>query len=360
MEMTQKANLKLETAVQTDSLLPFYRAIAALLDSGRNCSDAFGIAGKSSGDPALQDAAYGVCIGLEKGKTLGNALKDYPLVFNELNKSLIETGEKIGALSKVFPKIAEAEEALDITRHRIRNALTYPTIVVFGILIIMTVLPRLFVPAVRDFTRDLGLTMPAYSKLIFAFSDITVSPVFWVVVIVAIAVIAPQWSNVFRSGPIRRRLLALCYRIPALSVVLKAVMQAHWARILSLHLEAGSPITKALDTLTSSSEDPVFKKACQSMYYSLESGNTIAEAVAQTQYFDPLVMGMVAVGEESGCLPRLLDLVTKTYEDEFAMRVNIFEQLLTPVLMLICGVIVGGWMVAILLPLGQIITNLGI
>lgn len=361
IDMTVQADVRYTGPLRKDSLLVFYRTIAALLDSGRTVAQSFELAAKNSPDPNLQAAAYGVYDALAlEGKTLGDAIRRYPNMFNDLNKGLIETGEQIGALAKVFPRIADAEEALDVTRHKILNALLYPAICLIGILVVMTVLPRLFIPAVREFTEDLGLPMPAFSKLVFAFSDMSVSPAFWAVIIVAAVILKTQWSNVFRSAPIQRRLYALCYYIPALRVVIKAVSQAHWARILSLQLEAGSTADKALGNLKYSLRDPVFKEACQTIIDAMRSGKTIAQGMEQSDYFDAIVVGTVAVGEETGSLPRLLDFIGRSYEDEFSMRVATFEQLITPVLMMVCGVIVGVWTVAVLLPLGQIITALGV
>lgn len=360
IDQTVQADVRYTGPLRKDSLLVFYRTIAALLDSGRTCTQAFEIAAKNSLDPNMQEAAYGVfdAMALE-GKTLGHAIRRYPNMFNDLNKGLIETGEQIGALAKVFPRIADAEEALDVTRGRIKNALIYPLIMLVGIVLVMLVLPRLFIPAVRDFTSDLGLSLPAFSQWVFALSDLFASPWFWALAVAGFALLKSQWSHVFRSAPMQRRLYGLCYRLPALKVVIKAVSQAHWARILSLQLEAGTNADKALANIKHSLRDPVFKEACQTIIDALRSGQTIAQGMEQADYFDPFVVGTVAVGEETGSLPRLLDFVAKTYEDEFSIRVSMFEQLITPALLLFCGVVVGAWALAILLPLGQIMTNLG-
>jgi type II secretory pathway component PulF len=361
IDVTVQADVRYTGPLRKDSLLVFYRTIAALLDSGRTVTQAFEVAAKNSIDENMQAAAYGVfdAMALE-GKTLGDAIRRYPNMFNDLNKGLIETGEQIGALSKVFPKIADAEEALDVTRHRIQNALLYPGIILTGILILMTVLPRLFIPAVRRFASDLDVAMPAFSKLVFGFSDLTASPYFWGILLAGAVAVKTQWSNVFRSEPIQRRLFAFCYRVPALAVVVRAVSQAHWARILSLQLEAGTTADRALANIKLSLRDPVFREACQTMIDALQGGKTIAQGMEQANYFDAIMVGSVAVGEETGSLPRLLDFLARSYDQELSLRVSTFEQLITPALLLLCGLIVGVWAVAVLLPLGQVLANLGV
>jgi type II secretory pathway component PulF len=280
-------------------------------------------------------------------------------MFSDLNKGLIKTGEDTGGLDKIFSRIADAEEALDITRRRIKLALLYPSIILLGTFLVVVISPRLFVGHIRAFVADMDMTMPAFSQAVFQLSDLSVSPSLWIGLLLLAAVLRLRWELLFRSDRIKARFFRLCYLVPPLATVVRALTQAHWARIISLQMEAGTKTTSALANIKQSLRDPVFKDACQTIIDALEKqGCTMAQAMEQTGYFDPVVIGVVAVGEETGKTPALLDFIAKTYEEEFSMRLEIFEQLISPTLLLFVGVIVGVWTIAILLPLGQLVANI--
>ena len=359
VDMTVAADLQLDAPLQKDSLLVFYRTIAALLASGQNSAESFRLAGEYSADPNMQAAALGVYDELaRRGKSLPEAIAKYPNMFSDLNKGLIATGDQIGSLDKVFARIADAEEAIDVTRKRIKLALLYPSIIVFGVVITLVLSPRLFINHIRGFVTDMGLEMPAFSKAVFAFSDLTVSPLIWVALIAGAAFFRWRWELIFRSDQMKARFFRACYGFRPVATVVRALTQAHWARIMALQLEAGTKMTLGLSTIKQSLKDPVFKEANQTIIDALERGSTLSQGMEETGYFDPVVIGVVGVGEEVGSLPPLLDFIARTYEDEFQMRLEMFEQMITPSLMLFCGTVVGVWAVATLLPMGELIANL--
>ena len=361
MEMTVAADLQLDAPLRKDSLLVFYRTIAALLASGQTSSEAFRLAGEYSPDPNMKAAALGVYDELaRRGKTLPEAIAKYPNMFSDLNKGLILTGDQSGDLEKIFLKIADAEEALDTTRKRIKLALMYPSVILVGTLLMVLISPRFFVGHIRSFVADMDMTMPPFSQAVFTLSDLSVSPWVWVTLILVAVVVRTRWELIFRSDRIKARFFRLCYRIPPAAMVIRALTQAHWARIISLQMEAGTNTTSALSNIKQSLKDPVFKEACQTIIDALEKqGCSFSEAMQQTGYFDPVVIGVVAIGDETGKTPTLLDFIAKTYEEEFTMRLEMFEQLISPTLLLVVGIIVGVWTIAVLLPLGQLMANLG-
>lgn len=361
VDMTVAANLELDAPLRKDSLLVFYRTISALLTAGYPSAEAFRLAGEYSPDPNMKNAALGVYDELaRRGKTLPQAIMKFPNMFSDLNKGLISTGDQTGSLDRIFAKIADTEEALDITRGRIKLALMYPSMILIAILVILTISPRFFVQPIRSFVADMGITMPPFSQAVFALSDLVVSPWLWLVLVLFAVYVRTRWELLFRSDRIKARFFKFCYRVPAISTVIRALTQAHWARIVSLQLEAGTKATDALTNIKQSLKDPIFKQTCQSIIDSVEKdGIPLSEAMDRTQYFDPVVVGIVAVGEETGDIPPLLDFIAKTYEQEFQMRLDLFEQMISPSLLMVSGAIVGVWTIAVLLPLGKLITTLG-
>lgn len=360
MDMTVAADLQLDAPLRKDSLLVFYRTIAALLASGQTSSESFRLAGEYSPDPNMKAAALGVYDELaRRGKSLPEAIAKYPNMFTDLNKGLIATGEQIGSLEKVFLRIADAEEALDITRKRIKIALLYPSVILTGTIAMMLFSPRFFVGHIRSFVAEMGMPMPRFSEVVFQLSDWSINPYLWGTLLVLAILVRARWELFFRSDRLKARFFRLCYHIPPLAMVVKALTQAHWARIISLQMEAGTRVTDALANIKQSLLDPVFKEACQTIIDGLTSkGFSMAQAMEQTGYFDPVVVGMVAIGDETGKTPELLDFIARTYEGEFTLRLEMFEQLITPSLMLLVGIIVGVWTIAILLPLGELVAKI--
>lgn len=360
MDMTVAADLQLDAPLRKDSLLIFYRTLSALLASGQTSAEAFRLAGEYSPDPNMKAAALGVYDELaRRGKSLPEAIAKYPNMFTDLNKGLISTGEQIGALEKVFLRIADAEEALDLTRRRIKIALLYPSLILLATLAMLLVSPRFFIGHIRSFVTEMDMPMPAFSEAVFRLSDLSVSPWLWGLLVVFVVVVRARWELMFRSDRIKARFFRLCYHIPPVAMVVRALTQAHWARIISLQMEAGTQLTSALANIKQSLQDPVFKEACQTIIDGLETkGFSMAEAMEQTGYFDPVVIGVVSVGDETGKTPELLDFIARTYEEEFSLRLEMFEQLITPSLMLVVGIIVGVWTIAVLLPLGELVAKL--
>lgn len=359
VDMTVAADLQLDAPLHKDTLLVFYRTIAALLNSGQNSAESFRLAGEYSADPNMKIAALGVYDELaRRGKSLPEAVAKYPNMFSDLNKGLIATGDQIGALDKVFARIADAEEALDMTRKKIKLALLYPSIIVIGVIFTLLLSPRLFVDHIRAFVTEMGIEMPAFSQAVFAFSDLTVSPWVWVAVAALLGLLRWRWELIFRSDQIKARFFRACYRVGPVATVVRALTQSHWARIMALQLEAGTKMTLGLANIKQSLRDPVFKEANQTIIDALQRGSTLAQAMEESGYFDPVVIGVVAIGEESGKIAPLLDFIAKTYEDEFQMRLQIFEQLITPTLLLFCGTAVAIWSIATLLPMGELISRL--
>lgn len=361
MDLTVAAHLQLDAPLRQDSLLVFYRTVSALLKAGHPSAEAFRLAGEYSPDPNMKSTALGVYDELaRRGKSLPEAIVKYPNMFSDLNKGLIATGDRTGTLDRVFLKIAEAEESLDQTRRRLILALIYPAVVLLGVLLLLVLSPRLFVNPIRHFCSDLGLPLPLLSRAVFAVSDALAWPGLWLALLLLAGLLRARWELIFRSDRLRCRLYRLCYRLPPVARVLRALTQAHWARLISLQLEAGTTLTSALATIKPSLPDPVFRETCQQLIAALEGqGCSLAEAMQQSRQFDPLAIAVVAVGEESGSLPSLLDFLARTYQEEFRLRLDLFEQLISPALMLLVGLIAGTWTLAILLPLAEMVSSLG-
>ncbi len=333
----------------------FCRLVAVMVRAGISLPNAIRIAGEGSVDPAMQKTSGVIADLLLQGASLPEAIDSCPNMFEDLHVGLIDGGDAIGNFDVVFFHIAEAEAVVDGMHKRILAALIQPAIILAGLFLFAIFGPRIFIPQVRAMASDFGSEMPWFSNVIFGISEFIGSLWFWVGVVIVAGFLYYKWETLFRREQLQRLLYATCYRIPWLSVILRSILQAHWARIVSMQLSSGVTLLDALRRIQHGIEDPVFCQACKDISQSLKDGESITDAMQLTGYFDRLVLGMVAVGEENGKLPELLAYTAKFYEEELATRLETFENLLTPALLTLAGVIVGAWVIAVILPLSNLI-----
>jgi type IV pilus assembly protein PilC len=335
----------------------FCRLLATLLKAGIPLPDALETAAKDSTDEAIRKGASVIFDALVlSGRTLPAAIQRCPNFFEDLHVGLIRSGWETGRLDIVFSRIADVDEMLDGLHKRMVAALVQPAFILSGVLLCVVLAPKLFVPHVRSMLAESGLEMPAFSRAVFAFSDVVGSGWFWLGLVAFTLWLRYRWEPLFRREPLQRALYKLCYRIPGLSVLLKSVLHAHFARVVSMQLEAGTRLLDTLQNLQHGLHDPVFCRACRDVSDAIKlQGCSLAEGMEKCGYFDKTMVAMVAVGEETGDTAEMLAYVAKVYEEELYSRIDTWEKLMTPILLMFSGAVVCVWVLAVLLPLGKVI-----
>lgn len=356
-ELTEDINFKTKAQPTRAGRALFCRLVAVMLRAGIKLPEAIRVAGADSHDPAIQDTSFTVFDELlRRGKSLPAAVASCPNMFGILHLGLIRSGEEIGNYDVIFSHIAESDEMADRLHRRLLAALIQPAFILMGILLFAVFGPRFFVPHVRAMMSEFGLPLPVFSQLVFGLAEFVGSGSFWLILVATLVVLQnKKWKLFQKKESLRRALYALCYRLPGVSGILRSLLHAHWARLMSMQLEAGTRIVDALRNLLDGLEDPKFNRACKDTLDSIKQGATLAQAMAATGYFDKVVVGTVAVGEENGNVPDLLARLARFYDEDLHTRLDTFDKLLTPVLMLIGGVAVGAWVIAIILPMSQVI-----
>lgn len=342
------------------SRLIFCRLLASLLKAGIPLPKALETASQDSPDPAIQSGAQVIYDALVlSGRTLPQAIQRCPNMFDDLHVGLIRGGWETGRLDVVFSRIADVDEMVDGLYKRMAAALIQPAFILTGVMLCVVLAPKFFVPHVRAMLAELDLPMPPFSRFVFAVSDTVGSVWFWLVLVALVLFVRFRWEPLFRKEPLQRALYKLCYRIRGLSVLLRSVLHSHFARVISMQLDAGTRLLDALQNIQHGLNDPVFCLACRQISDAIKlQGCSLAEAMEQTGYFDRTMVAMVAVGEETGGLSEMLAYVARIYEEELYARIDTWEKLITPVLLLFSGAIVCVWIVAVLLPLSRVIGDM--
>ena len=340
----------------------FCRLVSEMLRSGLKLHNAFLIAGDDSEDPAIRTTSGIVVDLLFQGADLHETFVSCPNMFSALHIGLLKGSGKVARYETAFAHIAETEAVFDNLVKRLGVALVQPIIILAGLLLFTVLAPKFFIPQVRAMVADFGAPMPAFSSAVFAVFQVLGSIWFWLgAALVVVAFVRFKRENLFRSESFQRNLSRLCYRIPWVSTILRFILHAHWARVISMQLHSGISFVDANKRIQEGINDLEFCWACKNLEYGIEMGDTISGSMANAKnkffkkgYFDQVVIGMVRVGEENGNLPELLDHTARFYEEELHCRLDTLEQLLTPVLLTLAGIIVGAWVIAIILPLSNL------
>jgi type IV pilus assembly protein PilC len=310
----------------------------------------FDIIGKGHDNPAMADLLLGIKADIEGGDTLAEALKKHPLYFDELFCNLVGAGEQAGVLETLLDKIATYKEKSESIKAKVKKALTYPIAVVVVAFIVTAILLIFVVPVFKDLFESFGAELPAFTLWVMGLSDWMVAN--WYILIGSIAGIVYTFGYFRkRSKPFNHFLDRLMLQIPVVGLILNKSAIARFARTLSTMSAAGVPLVEALESVAGATGNIVYSSAVMKMREDVSTGQSMKYAMTQTDLFPHMVVQMLAIGEESGSIDKMLDKVADFYEEEVDNLVDNLSSLMEPFIMAILGVLVGGLIVAMYLPI---------
>ncbi len=328
----------------------FSRQLATMIASGIPLVQAFEIVGQGHENPSMQELLLGVKSDIEGGDTLADALRRRPQHFDELYCNLVEAGEQAGALETLLDKIATYKEKTEEIKGKIKGALFYPVAVIIVGLIVSAILLVFVVPQFAELFQDFGADLPAFTQFVLGLSEF-MQAYWWVIfggggLAVYLFSLAKKRSTAFN-----RFLDRLMLRVPVFGPLVEKSAVARFARTMATMFAAGVPLVEALDSVSGATGNSVYGEAVQKMKQDASTGQQINASMRQTQLFPSMVVQMVAIGEESGALDTMLTKVADFFEREVDDAVNSLSSLMEPMIMAILGVLVGGLVIAMYLPI---------
>ena len=339
-----------EGKVTAEDIAIFSRQLATMLAAGIPMVQAFEIVGVGHDKPAVQKLVLGIKQDIETGNALHQALGKHPLYFDDLYTNLVEAGEHAGALEAVLEKIATYKEKTEALKKKIKKALFYPA-AVLAVAIIVTVILLLFViPQFESLFKGFGADLPAFTQFVVNMSRWLQANGWIVLIIVGALVFAFSYFHK-RSRPLRQFLDRMSLGIPVLGPILRKSAIARFARTLSTMFAAGVPLVEAMKSVSGATGNIVYQDAVLKMRDSIATGMRMQRAMENTGLFPNMVVQMIAVGEESGSLDEMAGKVADFYEADVDAAVDALSSLLEPFIMVILGVLVGGMVVAMYLPI---------
>ena len=339
-----------EGKVTAEDIAIFSRQLATMLAAGIPMVQAFEIVGVGHDKPAVQKLVLGIKQDIETGNALHQALGKHPLYFDDLYTNLVEAGEHAGALEAVLEKIATYKEKTEALKKKIKKALFYPA-AVLAVAIIVTVILLLFViPQFESLFKGFGADLPAFTQFVVNMSR-WLQANGWIVLIAAGAAVFAFAYFYRRSRPMRQFIDRMSLGIPVIGPILRKSAIARFARTLATMFAAGVPLVEAMKSVAGATGNIVYQDAVLKMRDSIATGMRMQRAMENTGLFPNMVVQMIAVGEESGSLDEMAGKVADFYEADVDAAVDALSSLLEPFIMVILGVLVGGMVVAMYLPI---------
>jgi len=328
----------------------FSRQLATMMSAGVPLVQAFDIIGRSHEKPRMREMLLSIKSDIEAGNTLAASLAKHPYHFDELFVNLVEAGEQAGVLEDLLHKIATYKERTEEIKAKIKKALFYPSAVMVVAFIVTVILLVYVVPQFADLFKGFGADLPAFTQLVINMSEF-MQKWWWAVfgILIGTAVAGVQAKK--RSVKFNHALDRILLKVPVVGLILNKAAIARYARTLSTMFAAGVPLVEAMTSVAGATGNQVYTDAVLRMREEVATGRQLQACMKDVGLFPPMVVQMVAIGEEAGSLDSMLAKVADFYEAEVRDAVDSMSSLLEPLIMAILGVLVGGLVVAMYLPI---------
>ena len=331
-------------------LAVFFRQLATMLSAGVPLVQSFEIIGRGHENAGMQELILKVKNEVESGTSLAESLAKHPLYFDDLVINLVNAGEQSGVLETLLDKIATYKEKTEILKAKIKKAMFYPTAVIIVAFIVTAILLIFVVPQFEALFSNFGADLPAFTRVVVNLSEFMQS-YWWLIVGIIGAAIFAFLQGKKRSRKFGRVLDRTILKMPIVGPIMHKAAIARYARTLATMFAAGVPLVEALQSVAGATGNVVYSDAVLMMKDSVATGQQLTFAMNQTGLFPNMVEQMVAIGEESGALDSMLSKVADFYEQEVDDAVDALTSLLEPLIMSILGVLIGGLVVAMYLPI---------
>ena len=331
-------------------LAVFFRQLATMLSAGVPLVQSFEIIGRGHENAGMQELILKVKNEVESGTSLAESLAKHPLYFDDLVINLVNAGEQSGVLETLLDKIATYKEKTEILKAKIKKAMFYPTAVIIVAFIVTAILLIFVVPQFEALFSNFGADLPAFTRVVVNLSEF-MQAYWWLIVGIIGAAIFAFLQGKKRSRKFGRVLDRTILKMPIVGPIMHKAAIARYARTLATMFAAGVPLVEALQSVAGATGNVVYSDAVLMMKDSVATGQQLTFAMNQTGLFPNMVEQMVAIGEESGALDSMLSKVADFYEQEVDDAVDALTSLLEPLIMSILGVLIGGLVVAMYLPI---------
>ena len=338
------------SSIKQKDIAVFTRQLATMMKAGVPLIQSFDIVARGSTNPKMTRLLTDIRSDVETGTSLSSAFRKHPLYFDSLYCNLVEAGEAGGILEALLDRLAIYQEKTMAIKNKIKSALIYPVAVLVVAFVVLTVIMIFVIPAFKEVFTSFGADLPAPTLVVIAMSEFFVK--YWYLIFGilggGIYFFLQSWK---RSVKMQKAMDRLLLRVPVFGELVNKSCIARWTRTLSTMFAAGVPLVEALDSVGGASGNAVFQEATEQIQKDVSTGSALTTSMQTTGVFPTMVIQMCAIGEESGSLDAMLGKAAEFYEDEVDEAVKGLSSLMEPFIIVILGVLIGGIVVSMYLPI---------
>ena len=338
------------SSIKQKDIALFTRQLATMMKAGVPLLQSFDIVGRGATNPRMARLLNDIRSDVETGTSLSSAFRKHPLHFDALYCNLVEAGESGGILEQLLDRLAIYQEKTLALKSKIKSALMYPIAVIVVAFLVLTIIMIKVIPVFKDVFKSFGADLPAPTLFVIGMSEFFVA-YWWLIFGIMIGggyFFLESWRRSEKMQMVMDRLLL---KIPVFGSLIEKSVIARWTRTLSTMFAAGVPLVEALDSVGGASGKAVFALATQQIQRDVSTGSALTTSMQTTGVFPTMVIQMASIGEEAGSLDHMLAKAAEFYEDEVDDMVNGLSSLMEPFIIVILGVLIGGIVVSMYLPI---------
>jgi len=328
----------------------FTRQLATMLKAGVPLLQTFDILARGSNNARFSRLMLDLKNKVETGSSLSQAFREYPKHFDPLYCNLVQAGETAGMLDAILDRLATYKEKILAIKGKIKSALFYPIAVIVVAVVVMFVIMIFVIPAFKGVFASFGANLPWFTQLVIDISDFVVKW-WWAILVMVVGTFFGIRLSIKRSESVRYAVHRLVLKLPILGSIIEKATIARWTRTLQTMFAAGVPLVESLDAVGGASGNMLYIAATKKIQTDVSTGTSLTNAMSAVNLFPSMVLQMVQIGEESGSLDNMLGKIADFFEREVDDSVAALSSLLEPVIIVFLGVIVGGLVVAMYLPI---------
>jgi type IV pilus assembly protein PilC len=328
----------------------FTRQLATMLKSGVPLLQSFEIVARGHGNARFSRLMMDIKAKVESGSSLSQAFRQYPDQFDNLYCNLVNAGETAGMLDAILERLATYKEKILAIKGKIKSALFYPMSVIVVAIVVVWVILIFVIPAFKEVFSSFGASLPAPTQFVIDLSDFVVG-YWWLAFLAIVGVVVGFSFGIKRSETFRYAFDRLILKFPIIGNILEKATIARWTRTLATMFAAGVPLVESLDAVAGAAGNAVYAAGTKRIQTDVSTGISLTNAMTNTGLFPNMVLQMTQIGEESGSLDGMLSKVADFYEREVDDAVATLASLLEPIIIVFLGVIIGGLVVAMYLPI---------
>lgn len=353
----KKRRMRSGKSIKPKDIAIFTRQLATMMKAGVPLLQAFDIVGRGNANPSVAKLLNDVRSDVETGTSLSAAFRKFPKYFDNLYCNLVEAGEAAGILEELLDRLATYMEKTEAIKSKIKSALMYPASVVVVAFVVVAIIMIFVIPAFKQVFSSFGADLPAPTLIVMAISEFFVA--YWWLIFGVIGgglyFFMQAWKRNERVQKVMDRLLL---RLPIFGTLIDKSCVARWTRTLATMFAAGVPLVEALDSVGGAAGNSVYADATSKIQQEVSTGTSLTSAMTNANLFPSMVLQMTAIGEESGSIDHMLGKAADFYESEVDDMVAGLSSLMEPIIIVFLGVIIGGIVVSMYLPifkLGQVV-----